>query len=108
MNKIFAILILIVTQNAIGWDGHRMGKLTSIDVTGAQNFGFRISLEGNPTLCSLGSTQQASWAYINKSNDNYQAYIGLLTAAMFAGKSVDVYSNFVNGACEIGYISVQN
>lgn len=102
MNKIFAILILIVTQNAIGWDGHRMGKLTSIDVTGAQNFGFRISLEGNPTLCSLGSTQQASWAYINKS------YIGLLTAAMFAGKSVDVYSNFVNGACEIGYISVQN
>lgn len=108
MKYIFTALLSIVALNTHAWDGNRNGKISVIDVTGAQNYGFRLLLEGNPILCSLSSSQQATWAYLNKSNDNYQAYVGLLTAAMFAGKSVSIYSNFVNGACEIGYISVQN
>lgn len=108
MKKIlFIALSLFATCSTFAWDGNKTGKIAALDVTGAQNFGFRLSLEGSPVMCANGGNQ-AGWAYINKTNDNYQAYVSLLTAAMFAGKTVGIYSNFVGGSCEIGYITVIN
>lgn len=95
-------LLLLCSAPAFAWDGVKGGKITGLDVTNAQNFGFRVYMDGTP-MC--GTTE--SWAYINKDWDNYQAMVSLLTSAYLAGKTVTIYTNKVGQNCEIGYVAMR-
>ena len=103
---IFAVSLLLSIK-AFSWDGQAVGRISAIDVTAANNFGFRVMMQGDPAFCSSGSTL-VKWAYLNKTNDNYQLYTSALMAAMLANKQVSVHSTYINGYCEIGYVSVVN
>ncbi len=105
MKHISLLIVAFFTSlNVAAWDGWETGVITSVEVTGAENYGFRIGFKGWPAMCGTGSP---GWAYINKSNDNYQAYVSTLLAVALSGKKVIVYTNKnpANGQCQIGHIS---
>lgn len=110
MRKLIFILFALSASIAnAAWDnGQAMksGIIESIDVTGANNYAFRVVLEGAPAMCNGGD----KWAFINESDSNYQVYVSVLLAAMAAGYKVTIYSNTVSGTprCRIGYVKVQN
>ncbi|MEY4589099.1 MAG: hypothetical protein RL497_1175 [Pseudomonadota bacterium] len=97
--------ILLTSFSALAWDGWEAGVINSIEVTGAENYGFRIAFKGGPAMCGSGSP---NWAYINKSNDNYQTYVSTLLAVALSAKRVIVYTikNPADGQCQVGHISV--
>lgn len=101
---LIALVMTMLAQPAAAqsWDGSRAGRITSIEVTSAANFAFRIYIDGSP-MCANGP----NWAYINKSWDNYDAAVALLTAAYLSNKNVFVLSRSVNGFCEIGHLAFQ-
>lgn len=110
MSKIKYILALIVFSCPVfaAWDGTVNGKIKQIDVEtkNGDNAGLRVTLENNPSLCG----NQYTWAYINKSDGNYQAAVSVLLAAKMAGTSVTLYANKNagwNDYCHIGYISIR-
>jgi hypothetical protein len=94
---------LMAAPAALAWDGAVNGTISNIDVTGGQNYGFRISLSGVPAMCSIGD----SWAYLNDTDSNYKTYVAALMLAKAQGKRVVVYSVVESGHCHMGYISVQ-
>lgn len=98
--------LALSSPNVVAWDGMTTGHIRTIDVTGGNNYGFRVSLEGGPLLCGNSHT----WAYINEADSNYQTYVAVLLAAKAAKQSVTLYTNRQNNAsdgyCHIGYISV--
>lgn len=98
--------LALSSHNVVAWDGMTNGHIRTIDVTGGNNYGFRVSLEGGPPLCGNSHT----WAYINETDSNYQTYVAVLLAAKAAKQSVTLYTNRQNNAsdgfCHIGYISV--
>jgi len=101
------LLLLAMGAYSGSWDGATTGKIVEFDVTGGNNYGFRISLKGLPKLCG----NQHNWAYINESDSNYKVYVSALMAAYTAGKTVTVYtkkeSRSGKGYCHIGYIMVR-
>lgn len=100
--RIFSILCLIYSTPSFAWDGVKGGKITGLDVTNAQNFGFRVYMDGTP-MCGTAE----GWAYINKDWDNYQAMVSLITSAYLSGKNVTIYTNKVGQYCEIGYLAMR-
>lgn len=100
------IICILFSVKAFSWDGHVSGKIYNIDVTGGENYGFRLSLDGGTkSLCG----NNHKWAYLNESASNYQTYVAVLLAAKMADKTVILYTNQKggNGYCEIGYVSVR-
>jgi hypothetical protein len=85
------------------WDGIVSGaRVTAIDVTSAENFGFRVYLP--PEVCGSGTP---NWAYVTEGDSNYQAYVQALLQAKAMGLLITVYSNRDGrGFCHIGYLSV--
>lgn len=76
--KFFLFSLLLLSTNALAaWDGTVSGKISSINVTGGENYGFRVSLANSPKLCGNNHT----WAYLNESDSNYKTYISVLLAA---------------------------
>lgn len=111
--KKYSVLILLVIfpfKAFAAWDGTVSGKINVIHVTGAENYGFRVSIAGKTTLCGTkadGSNTE-SWAYLNKSDSNYLTYVSVLLAAKMAASSVTLYMNKAsNEYCRIGYITIQ-
>lgn len=105
MKRALTTLVLAAVATAAGsqqWDGSVTGKITALDVTNAENFGFRIFI-GGQQMCAGGG----NFAFINKSNDNYNAYLSVLMLAKATDKTVVVFSKLVAGQCEVGYVSVQ-
>lgn len=95
--------VLAASANAQQWDGSNTGKITTIDVTNAENFGFRVYLDGRP-LCTNGP----AWAYLNGSDSNYKTYVSLLMMARAMDRPVLIYtSKDQYGYCKIGYVSMQ-
>ena len=92
--------MFFMAGSANAWDGIKPGKITGIDVTNAQNFGFRIYMDGTP-MC--GTTE--AWAYLNKDWDNYDAMVSLLTSAYLSGKNVVVHTTKSGVYCQIGYVA---
>jgi hypothetical protein len=97
-------LLLTVTTPALAWDGAATGRITALDVAAAgENYGFRVTLVGAPTMCTGG----AGWAAINTSATNYQATVSLLELAYSLGKNVTIYTTKdANNYCVIGYVSL--
>ena len=107
MKKIILALGILISSTAnAAWDGATSGKISVIDVTSGNNYGFRITLAGAPKLCG----NDHAWAYINESDSNYNVYVSVLLAAKAANYNVTVYTNrkdsAANGYCRIGYIAV--
>ena len=103
---IFWALFLVQLSAYASWDGTVAGKISTIDVVpiNGENFGFRVSLVGNQALCGNSN----AWAYINKSDDNYQTAVSVLLAAKMSEKEVVLYSNqATNNYCHIGYVSLR-
>jgi hypothetical protein len=72
----FAATILIA-NTASAWDGSVTGLIAGADVTDGVGHEFRIDLQGSSELCGSGG---AAWAYVNRDNPNYQAYVATLLA----------------------------
>jgi hypothetical protein len=100
-----ALAALLSSGGAYAWDGQITGTIAVLDAAAdGENYGFRVRLDGNPVMCGTAD----SWAAINKSANNYDAIVGLMTSALLGGKSVTVYSNAdAAGHCIIGYIIVR-
>jgi hypothetical protein len=99
-----AALLLTATTPALAWDGAVTGKIAQLDVSAAgENYGFRVTLVGAPTVCTGG----VGWAAINTSATNYQATGSLLELAYSLGKVVTIYTTKdANNYCVIGYVSL--
>jgi hypothetical protein len=93
-----ALTITLWTTPSSAWDGIKSGKISGIDVTDGQNFGFRVYMDGTP-MCG---TDQA-WGYINKDWDNYDAMVSVLTSAYFNGKTVMLHMVKTGPYCQIHY-----
>lgn len=99
---LIAASISLPSASTLAWDGIKTAKLTGVHVVAdGQNYGFRIYLDGSP-LCGTDAT----WAYLNKDADNYDAMVSLLTSAYFSGKSVTVYTDKVGSYCRVGYVAL--
>jgi hypothetical protein len=95
----------LTATTAPAWDGAATGRIYQIDVTGGDNCGFRVILEGAPALCSNG----LNWAYLNDSDSNYKTYVTALMTANALGQTVTLYNTIApNGYCHIGYIAINH
>jgi hypothetical protein len=94
-----ASCMLTSSLQAQGWAGQKTGKITGIDLTEGENFGFRLYMDGT-SMC--GTTEV--WAFMNKSWDNYQATAALLTSAYLTQKNVTVLTYRDGNYCRIGYV----
>ena len=99
-----AALLLSVPTPSLAWDGTVTGKIAQLHVAaGGENYGFRVTLVGGPTMCTGG----ASWAAINTSATNYQAIVSMLALAYSLGKDVTIYTTKdANNYCIIGFMSL--
>lgn len=95
--------LLALTWGATAKADEAQGLITRIDSTEAQNYGIRIYL-GNKPLCSA---PVKTWAYMNKSWDNYEATLSLLLTAYALKKTVTVISNSDGYYCRLSYIIVE-
>lgn len=96
-------LILFSGDVFSSWDGSSRGLVSLVQITAADNYGFRVNLDGSPALCGNSNT----WAYLNGSDSNYDTYVSLLTAAKFAKNEVTIFTKMQsNGYCKIGHVYV--
>lgn len=91
---------LMMAPSSYAWDGTVTGYINTIDVADAENQGFRITFTQGEKFC--GTT---TWAFINKSDSNYETYVSVLLAAKISGKLLTVYTTMQSsGFCKIGYV----
>lgn len=96
---------LCATQgHAQTWDGAVSGKISAIDVTASNNYGFRVYIAGNPVMCTGG----AHYAYIIPGASNYETFVSALLTAYALNKTVVIYSMNTGNTCNFQYITVQN
>ena len=97
-------LMLVGMKPALAWDGASQGTIYQVDVTGAANYSFRVYLTGVTNMCGNGT----NWAYLNESDGNYKTYVAAIMMAKAQGSTVSLYTNLVNGYCQIGYVAVSS
>ncbi|MDR6985121.1 hypothetical protein J2X32_003778 [Rheinheimera pacifica] len=103
MKTLLFFIVLLLSVPAFAWDGQIYGKIQDIEVTGGGNYGFRVTLEGSPSMCGNAN----AWAFLNDTDSNYQTYVSVLLAAKAAKMSVTIFSvRRVDGYCHIGHIRV--
>jgi len=98
-----AVVSFVVSGAAHAWDGVVSGAIYAVEITGGNNYGFRVFVTGVTNMCGSGS----NWAFLNEADSNYKTYVAAILAAKAQGSPVIVYSTSENGYCHIGYISVQ-
>jgi hypothetical protein len=98
-----ACLMCIGMRPAIAWDGVVSGTVYAVEITGGNNYGFRVFVSGVTNMCGTGS----NWAYLNESDSNYKTYVAAILAAKAQASPVALYTTVVSGYCQIGYISIQ-
>lgn len=75
------------------WDGFVSCNITRIDVTGANNYGFRVHTDAADLLNDTDTTHTpVKWAYINESDSNYKTYVAMLSLAFTMGYRVVLYT----------------
>jgi hypothetical protein len=97
-----AVAWFMSVGTAYAWDGAVSGTVAAVEITAANNFGFRLFISGVANMCGTGS----NWAYLNEVDSNYKIYVATILAAKAQGSSMTVYTTLENGYCHIGYISV--
>ena len=109
MKHLLIILSLVTSFSSYAtWSGVTNGIIKNVDVTSAENYGFRIALEDHPKLCG----NEHTWAYLNKSDSNYETYVAVILAAHMSQKPIIIYTrrknSEPNGYCHIGYVTLFN
>jgi|EndMetStandDraft_4_1072995.scaffolds.fasta_scaffold272071_2 hypothetical protein len=102
---LWSIALLLATTLSLpvrAWDGNASGKVTSIDITGGSNYGFRVVLDGGTQICTGGTT----WAFLNEADSNYKTYVAALLVAKVQGVNVRLFTTTEGGFCHIGYVSI--
>lgn len=92
--SIFAVG-LVVPATSSAWDGTTIGTISTIQVTRGDNFGFRVSLAGSPSMCSVASgnsDSHAREAYLAENDSNYKVYVAMLMMAKASGMKVTIYT----------------
>jgi len=98
----FIVALFLFSARLWAWDGVTTGYIGSIEVTGAENFAFRIHMDDEATFCGT-----ADWAYIDKSSDNYEAYVNALLTAKSTNSLIRAYTIYDDsGRCQIQYLVV--
>lgn len=91
---------LSITPYSYAWDGTVTGYINTIEVTDAENYAFRITFTTGEKFCG-----NSTWAYINKSDSNYETYVSALLTAKMARQPVTIYTlKQSSGLCKIGYM----
>jgi hypothetical protein len=98
-----ASLMCLGMRPAIAWDGVVSGTIQAVEVTGGNNFGFRVFVSGVTNMCGTGS----NWAYLNETDSNYRTYVAAILAAKAQASPVSIYTTLVNGYCQIGHVTIQ-
>ena len=103
MKYLLLVLTTLLSLNSFSWDGVDKDRIGSIQVTAAENAGFRVGFESGKVFCDTHT-----WAYLNKSDSNYETYVSVLLAAKMSGQEVTVYTmkNGNHGFCNIGHIEL--
>ncbi len=103
MKYLMSLFFMFSLQAAASWDGATRGEIIAIEVTAESNYAFRVWLKGSSGLCGNDN----KWAYLNKSDSNYETYVTLLTAAKFSKTEVTIYANqSTNNYCKIGHATI--
>jgi hypothetical protein len=100
--RVAMALLAISAAPVQAWDGQAIGTISTVEIAGATNFAFRITITGVSTMCAGGP----NWAYLNEADSNYKVYVATLLAARAQGSTVYVYTNLENGYCRIGHLIV--
>jgi hypothetical protein len=81
------------------------GKISTIEVTEGQNYGFRVYLAGAPIVCN-----SYNWGYVNENDTNYKTYVAALLTAKAQQSNVTLYTSkdATTGYCHLAYISISN
>lgn len=111
-NVLFSgLMLLVMSQWAVAWDGVHEGKIAYMESTAAvgatgEDMTFRVSLEGIRSLCE-GANTDMPIAYLNSTDINYKVMVATLMMAKLTGAIVSLMSNRApSGYCHIGYIIV--
>jgi hypothetical protein len=97
-----ALMLSAWSTTSLAWDGVKTGKISAIEVANAQNYAFRVWLDGS-SMCGTSH----GWGYVNKDFDNYEAMVSTLTSVYLAGKSVTLFTTKTGEFCQIGYVIVR-
>lgn len=94
--------LLLMPSPVLAWDGSARGKVAEIKITDATNYGFRVYLEGWPTLCG----NALSWAYVDKADESYDSYVATILTAKHTGTEVHLFSDQAgtDNLCRIGFL----
>ncbi|GFE84714.1 hypothetical protein GCM10011487_67140 [Steroidobacter agaridevorans] len=93
----------MLPATASAWDGTVNDTISQIDVTDGDQLGFRIYFP-NSTACGNAH----NWAYLNRGDSNYQAYVAAALMAKATGTPVTVYSNVdANGYCHVRFLTLR-
>lgn len=77
------------------------GRITEVSNSNAGNYSFRVFLDSGVAGCTY------NFAFINTSDDNYQAKVSTLLTAFSLGKTVQLTTSVVAGNfCQISDINV--
>ena len=83
-----AALSLCIGSASAQWTG-ASGRITKTTLSAAGNYSFRIYLQDQSSDRLSGCSH--SFAYINTSDDNYQAKVATLLSAAAQQKAVNIY-----------------
>ncbi len=102
MKKFIFCFSLFFSTISQAWDGVATGYVSLIQITAAENYGFRVSYEDGSIFCN-----GFAWAYLNKSNSNYETYISAILAAKLSRTQITVHvTKDSNGYCNIGHLNL--
>ena len=80
-------LAIVFSSNSFAVET-KSGVINEVKVFGENNFAFRITFEGYPSMCSLNE----NWAYIEVGDTNYSTKVSALLAAFSMGNNVTIYT----------------
>lgn len=106
---LFVFSLMSITSLA-SWDGVATGLVKRIDVTSAENLGFRVYLKNTSNGADVIQCGVHTMSFLNKSSSNYQAYVSLLLAAKMSQTSVTIHTmtDKGHGYCHIGYVALND
>jgi len=101
--------LLSLSVSAQAWNGSVIGTISEIDGLAAAggatngNLDVRVYINGVSTMCTGSS---ANFGYVNISDVGYKTILAQLLMAQATNKTVHIYTNLVNGYCQIGFLSI--
>ncbi len=96
--------IAFLSTSAFGqWAGTENGEIGLTEVAHEEPWSFRVHLAGLPALCGNAN----KWAYIKKSDPNYDVFVSALLAVKFSKGTATLYTTVDSGGrCYLSHLSI--